>query len=275
MSWFRNRHGEQLWYEESGSGLPIIFLHGWCMSSAVWSAQVEGLAGSFRLIAPDLRGHGRSRSVSGCFDFECFAADLLDLVRFLELEKVILVGWSMGAQVAMQACDELGARLAGLVLVSATPSFTVKEDYRFGLTSKEASGMRLKVQRNIGRALNGFHARMFAKGEFEKKQMADQAAALLASVVLPETEVAVAALDSLVSADLRLLLPQIRIKTLVLNGDCDLICLPQASNYLSEHLQSVRQAVFKGCGHAPFLSRPEQFNHEITLYAGSVCERVA
>ena len=276
MPWFENRLGEQLWYEESGCGISLLFLHGWCMSSAVWQGQFGGLDnGSFRLIAPDLRGHGHSRCVSGQFEFERFAADLSDLVKFLDLARVILIGWSMGAQIAIQAYQDLADRLVGLVLVSATPSFTAKEGYPFGLTSNEASGMRLKVQRNIDRALNGFHARMFADGELESFQLADQVTGLLTSVIPPETDVALAALDALVEADMRSLLAEIRIPTLVMNGDRDQICLPQASDYLVEHIELVRHTVFPGCGHAPFMTRSEQFNCEITSYAGSVCDRIA
>lgn len=275
MPWFKNRSGEELWYEDLGSGPALIFLHGWCMSSAVWQLQFQGLSASFRLIAPDLRGHGGSRYVPGPFRFEHFSADLTELVQSLDLKNVVLIGWSMGAQIALQAYHDLIGRLAGLVLVSATPCFTIKADYQFGLTSNEANGMRLKVQRTIGRALSGFHARMFADGEFETVEMSDQIAGLLASVVPPETPAAIGALDSLIAADLRPLLAKIGIDTLILNGDRDQICLPQASDYLTENLVSARRSVFPGCGHAPFLTRTEQFNREITLYAGSVCERIA
>lgn len=275
MPWFKNRSGEQLWYEDTGVGTPLVFLHGWCVSSAVWQLQFEGLSASFRLIAPDLRGHGRSRSVQGPFGFEHFAADLAELLHFLDLKDVVLIGWSMGAQIALQAYDDLIGRLAGLVLVSATPCFTSKKDYQFGLTSSEATGMRLKVQRNIDRALSGFHTRMFADGEFETAEMSDQVAGLLAVVTLPGTPAAIAALDALAGTDQRSLLTRISLDTLILNGDRDLICLPQASDYLTEHLKSARHSVFTGCGHAPFLTRAERFNREITLYAGSVCERIA
>lgn len=270
MPWFENRSGEHLWYEDAGTGAPIIFLHGWCMSSAVWQHQFKTLDSSFRIIAPDLRGHGRSRPVFGYFDFEHFATDLLDLVRFLGLENVILVGWSMGGQIALQACHDLEDKMVGLVLVSATPSFTAQGDCPFGLTPNESSGMRIKVQRNIVRALSGFHSRMFADGEREELKLSGQVSELLKTIVPPETSVAVAALDSLVKADMRLLLPRISVPALVLNGDRDMICLPQASNYLAEHLKSARHIVFSGCGHAPFITRPEQFNDEITRYAGSI-----
>ena len=87
MPWYRNRGGEHLWYEDAGTGCPVVLVHGWCMSSSVWKYQYDGLAASCRLVAPDLRGHGRSRELAGQLDFATFAADLVDLFDALELSN--------------------------------------------------------------------------------------------------------------------------------------------------------------------------------------------
>jgi pimeloyl-[acyl-carrier protein] methyl ester esterase len=135
--------------------------------------------------------------------------------------------------------------------------------------------MRLKVQRNRERALNGFHARMFAAGEIETAVQSERVAEILSSVVPPETALAIEALDALSSADMRPQLAGIDLPVLLLHGDRDPICLPQASHYLAEGLRSARRTVFSGCGHAPFLTSPEQFNREIISFVGSIRERSA
>lgn len=275
MPYFKNRSGELLWYEDSGSGIPLLFLHGWCMSSVVWQSQFMQLNRDFRVIAPDLRGHGKSRAVSGHFDFEHYAADLEDLVQCLELERIILIGWSMGAQIAIQVFDALSEKLAGLVLVSATPCFTVKDDFPFGLARNEAFGMRLKVTRNLARALDGFHGRMFAEGEAGDPHTAIRIKELLDSVVPPDASVAVEAIDSLADADMRPLLARISLPVLILNGDRDPVCLPQASDYLMGHIKFALQKVFSDCGHAFFITRPEMFNNEIIQYTRSVLDHNA
>lgn len=272
MPWFENRLGEHLWYEDAGSGIPLVFLHGWCMSSAVWQNQFMHFEDNFRLIAPDQRGHGKSRAVSGQINFERYASDLVDLVKYLGLERIVLIGWSMGAQIALQALDDLSGSLAGLVLVSATPCFTARENFPYGLSHNEASGMRLKVVRNLKRALDGFHSRMFANGETGSPLETVSVKELLDSVVLPDESAAVDALDSLVATDMRPLLDNISVPVLILNGDCDLICLPQASDYLVNHITSSYQKVFTGCGHAFFITRSEQFNNELIQYARRVCD---
>ena len=272
MPWYENRRGEPLWYEERGGGSPVVLLHGWCLSSAIWKYQLAALADSYRTLAPDLRGHGRSRNVAGTIDFAGFAGDLADLLEQLNLTKVVLVGWSMGAQIALQASAELSGRLAGMVLVSATPCFTSSEGFPHGLADKEASGMRLKVQRNSKRALDGFHTRLFTDGELDNNPLSLEIRELLASISPPDTCALLEALDSLSRADMRHLLPSITVPTVVFNGNHDQICLPQASDYLKEHIAGAEQFVFDGCGHAPFLTQSQQFNAELIRFIRSVCE---
>ena len=271
MSRYLNRRGEQLWYEDRGAGCPVVLVHGWCMSSAVWKYQYEGFKGSFRLLAPDLRGHGRSQETSGPLDFDSFSEDLVDFFDALGLAKVVLVGWSMGAQIALQASAELSRRLAGMVLVSATPRFTAAEDFPYALARNEASGMRLKVQRNKERALTGFYTRMFAEGELEIHPAAAEIKQLLSEITSPDTADALEALDALSVADMRPLLPAVNVPTLILNGGQDQICLPQASSYLKTHVSGAEQIVYPHCGHAPFLTHHEQFNADFICFARRVC----
>lgn len=272
MPWYENRGAEPLWYEEEGSGCPVVLLHGWCMSSAVWTYQLSGLAGSFRILAPDLRGHGRSRDVAGSFDFDAFSSDLVDLFDRLELSRAVLVGWSMGAQIALRSYEELSGRLAGMVLVSATPCFTATGDFPYGLPKAEADGMRLKVQRSTQRALAGFHTRLFAERELEINPLAPDITRLLSAIPLPDTAAALEALDALAGTDMRHLLAAISVPTLVVHGAADRICLPQASSYLKERIAGAEQIVFPDCGHAPFLLYSQRFNAELIRFARSACE---
>lgn len=265
-----NRRGESLWYEDEGAGFPVVLLHGWCMSSVVWKYQFDGLADSMRLLAPDLRGHGRSREISGHLDFDNLAEDLVDLLDCLDLSQVVLVGWSMGAQIALQSSAALSGRLAGIVLVSATPRFTASEDFPHALAANEAAGMRIKVQRNTQRALDGFYTRLFAEGELENQAFESEIKRLLSTIPLPDTATVLDALDALSRADMRHLLTAITIPTLIVNGAQDRICLPEASCYLKANISDAEQIVFPCCGHAPFLSYSHQFNTEIIRFTGSV-----
>ena len=159
-----------------------------------------------------------------------------------------------------------------MALVSATPCFAASADFPHALAENEARGMRLKVQRNTGRALAGFYALMFAEGELEGHLAAAEIKELLASIVPPDTATSLEALDALVQTDMRGLLAGITVPTLIINGAQDQICLPQASSYLQEHIPGSVQVLFPQSGHAPFLTSADLFNAEIVRFTRRVCE---
>jgi len=272
MPWYRNDRNDSHWYEDQGNGPPIVFLHGWCMSSEVWRLQMESLSPLFRVIAPDLRGHGRSALSSDGYCFEAVAADITALFRQLDLHDTLLVGWSMGAEIAMQAFGQLRERLSGLVLVAGTPRFLAAANFPYALGRSEADGMAAKLRRNTERALKGFVGRMFAPPEMEDREAVGKISSLLDTIPVPETAVALQCLESLAEADMRHLLGAIDLPVLVVNGDQDKICLPEASGYLARHLADCRQVEFSGCGHAPFLTRSDQFDAVLIDFIRRVLE---
>ena len=275
MPWYINDNGSRLWYEDCGSGPVLVMVHGWCMSSAIWRFQMETLSSAFRVIAPDLRGHGVSDRTKDDYHFEGFAADIAALFRHLDITKALLAGWSLGAQVALLACTRLTGHLSGLIVISGTPRFTAAEDFSHALGAVETDGMGVKVRRNIGRALDGFTARMFAPGELDDSVLAGRIRELLASIPLPDPDMAFQSLLSLALADMRPLLPGIHLPTLIVNGDQDRICLPQASEYLAACITSSEHVVFQRCGHAPFLTHCNQFNKHIVTFCRRILEHAA
>jgi len=275
MPWFVSSGGARIWYEEHGSGPELVLLHGWCMSSAVWRLQYETLSSRFRIIAPDLRGHGNSDKSANGYNFDGFADDLDGLFRHLGLSRALLAGWSLGAQVALQACSRLSGRLAGLVLISGTPRFTATVDFPYALGAIEAEGMGIKVRRNMGRALQGFMTRMFASGELDDTALAEKVQGILGAIALPDPDMAFQSLLSLASADMRPLLSAIQLPTMILNGDQDRICLPQASDYLAGNIPYSEHVVISGCGHAPFLTHCIEFNEHLKHFSRRIFEHGA
>jgi len=270
MPWYAGDAGGRLWYEERGAGTPVVFIHGWCMSSAVWRLQREGLSHAFRVIAVDLPGHGTSPPPAGGFHVKCCAAGVAGLCESLDLHEVLLVGWSLGSLIALEVSLLLRERLSGLVLTAGTPRFMQGDGFPYGLSSVEVEGMARKVQRSLRRALDGFSARMFAPGELDDPALAVMVQELLSALPVPAVDAAIQALDALVETDQRERLALIDLPTLILNGDSDVICLPQASAFLAERIPSARQVVFAGCGHAPFLTQSRRFNACLEEFGGMV-----
>lgn len=273
MAWYAGDSGSRLWYEDRGTGTPIVFIHGWCMSSAVWRLQRYGLSDSFRFITIDLQGHGKSPPHAGGFHIKGCAGDIAGLFEFLDLHNALLVGWSLGSLIALESCVLLRERLSGLVLTAGTPRFTQGDGFPYGLSRIEVDGMTRKVQRSLRRALEGFNARMFASGELDDPSLAAMVQELLSTVPMPTADVALQALDALVETDQRDRLALIDLPTLIMSGDRDVICLPQASAFLAQQIPSARQMVFAGCGHAPFLTQSTRFNACLEDFRGVVSGR--
>lgn len=257
-------------YEQQGTGLPVLFVHGWCMSSAVWELQRECIAKKYRYIALDLHGHGRSSSLTGMdAGFQGYAADILHLIEHLDLQQLVVVGWSMGAQAVLKAYHRLQDRLAGLVLVGATPRFTAADHFPFGLPPKEAEGMRVKLRRNLDLALTGFQHNLFADRELDDPAVARQVETALERVVMPTAPAALAGLEALMDEEVLDDVHRIFCPTLLIHGLQDRICLPQASAWLEQAIPGSRRIVYPECAHAPFLSRNLQFNNDLIHFVGA------
>ena len=249
--------GVRIHYESVGEGPTLVFMHGWAMSGRVWQT-LEGMSDRYRLIFLDLRGHGLSAAPDSGYSYENFADDLVDLFGALRLDNVVLIAWSMGVQIALQAYPRLEERLAALVFVAGTPRFTAGEGYPHGLPSNETRGMALRLKRDCAGTITDFSRRMFAEGEIlpgEAERMSFEE--ILTN--LPAYHALKESLATLASADLCAVLPSIKLPVLLIHGSADTICPPSASRYMALHLPDACLAVMEGAGHAPFLSKPLEF----------------
>jgi pimeloyl-[acyl-carrier protein] methyl ester esterase len=208
------------------------------------------------VVAPDLRGHGGS-SAPGPFGLAELAGDLATLLDALRLERAALVGWSLGAQVALAALPRLEGRISALVLLSATPRFTAAEGWTSGLPARSVEVLAQRVRRDTGRAVSRFFDGMFADGELDPAARA-RLAALRAGLAPPSTEAALAGLEILSREDLRPLLAATRVPSLVVHGELDPICPVAAGRVLAAAIPGAELHVVEGAGHAPFLSRPDE-----------------
>jgi pimeloyl-ACP methyl ester esterase len=249
--------GGTLHYEDDGAGAPVVCVHGWSLSSRVWEGALGAAAAGRRILAPDLRGHGRTRA-PGPFTLEHLAGDLALLVEALGLERAVLVGWSLGAQVALAALPRMGRRIAGLVLVAATPRFTAGGAWPHGVAPRTVAALARQVERDPARTAARFFEGMFADGELDAAAR-ERVLALRGDVPVPEATALRAGLDVLASADLVAALPGCRVPALVIHGERDPVCPPAAGRALAQALPDARLALVATAGHAPFLSRPAEF----------------
>src|SRR4029434_91723 len=118
----------ELYYEDHGSGSPVVWIHGWPLSGASWEKQTAALlAAGHRVITYDRRGFGRSSKTGTGYNYDTFAADLDKLLKKLDLKKVALVGFSMGSGEVTRYIGKYGTkRVRKAVLIGTLGPYLVK-----------------------------------------------------------------------------------------------------------------------------------------------------
>jgi non-heme chloroperoxidase len=139
MSTITTRDGTEIFYKDWGKGQPVVFSHGWPLSSDDWDSQMlYFLNRGYRVIAHDRRGHGRSSQVANGHDMDHYADDLAALTEHLDLRDAIHVGHSTGGgEVAHYTARHGANRVAKAVLVSAVPPLMLKTPTNPGGLPKE------------------------------------------------------------------------------------------------------------------------------------------
>lgn len=174
-------------------------------------------------------------------DFKSLDLEAKRISTFVD-NKTILIGWSMGGMIAMQLAANFP--VGGLVLISTTPKFIKSEDYLYGLTLTLLIKLRREVKAN---GISAFHTLVFK----DKR---------LKGLAFPTSEQAEKELDELEKIDLRPVLPEIKVPTLIIHGSKDEVCLPAAAKYLRENIPGSQLVILEGIGHAPMIEAPGILN---------------
>jgi non-heme chloroperoxidase len=130
MAFFTTSDGTSIFYKDWGHGQPLVFSHGWPLSSDAWESQMQFLGSNgFRVIAHDRRSHGRSDQTWDGNTMDRYAADLAELIEHLDLRDAVLIGHSTGGgEIARYVGAYGSARIAKMALVSAVPPLMLKTD---------------------------------------------------------------------------------------------------------------------------------------------------
>lgn len=159
MPRFTAKDGTSLYYKDWGSGRPVVFSHGWPLSSDAWEAQMHFLAGQgFRCIAHDRRGHGRSEQPYAGNEMDTYADDLYTLIELLDLKDAVLVGHSTGGGEVAHTIGRHGtSRIAKAVLVGAvTPSMVKSASNPDGVPMEVFDGIRAGLLKDRSQLFHDF-----------------------------------------------------------------------------------------------------------------------
>lgn len=263
--------------EVTGSGAPLVMLHGWGMHGGIWSDTAERLAADFRVHNVDLPGHGfggkgeeggakgQTAEPQSSFSLPPSPFTLDSIASELSAQfpgPVNLLGWSLGGIIAQYWAAREPEKVHRLILVSSTPCFAARSDWAFGMPQETLAQFAAELEKNHAATLRRFLALQIRGSEAEREVLAVLREKLF-SRGEPHLNALRGGLAILRDADLRGVLKQIMQPTLVIAGDRDKLTPPEASHYLAQSLPHAREVVIDGAAHAPFLSHPEVFVEQV------------
>lgn len=260
-------------YDDRGRGRPLLLVHGWATHAGFFRPQVEALSDRFRVISVDLRGHGRSTAAGGDLSIDLLARDIIELVEHLDLNGLLVVGWSMGAMVLWRALlDGLAPRVAGMVSIDMAPRVINGDGWDLGLrgssAAKSARQTPAAMVANWSAVGPRVAGRIFAEGrEAEQAPLRQWAEAEVAA----SDPVAMAQLwFSLTAQDFRTRLPLLSLPVLVTHGSLSRLYSADTARALAALLPHAAILGFDRSGHAPHLEEPDLFNSSLTRFAATL-----
>lgn len=255
--------GLELAYDETGSGIPLLFIHGWPHDRTLWAAQLSGLPTHARCLAPDLRGFGES-SMGPPWSIDQYADDLDAFLEMLGVPQAVVCGLSMGGYVALSMLRRHRSRLRGLILVSTRATADTPEG--------RAKRMRLVefVSDHGVEALGGRQLKAMV-GETTFTSRPDVLEALRTLMARAPREGVVGALHAMADRrDSTDLLAGIDIPTLVVSGNEDTFTPPDEMRALADGIPQCRFESIAGGGHVCAYERPAAFNHVVAEFLATL-----
>nr|WP_044200024.1 alpha/beta fold hydrolase [Oscillochloris trichoides] len=243
-------NGITLHYADEGNGPPLLFLHAFPLSGAMWQPQRTALSDQFRLIVPDLRGFGATDVTPGPTTMEQHADDVAALLDHLGLDQVALCGLSMGGYIAMALLRRHPNRVSKLVLANTranADSLEAQAQREINATIAEAKGASTIADMMIPALVAPHadaHVRSMLRTIIEANPPAGIASALRGLALRP---------DSLAT------LQSTTLPTLVIAGTDDAITPLDTARVMHEAIPTSRLVIIPGAGHLSNLERPDDF----------------
>jgi 3-oxoadipate enol-lactonase len=241
-------------YTDSGSGRPVVLIHGYPFNRTLWNEQVEALSKNHRVIAPDLRGFGESEASDGPATMNRLAQDVALLLDHLEIARATIAGLSMGGYVALAFYKQLPSHVRALVLADTRAQADTEE----GKQTREQ-----QAQKALSEGMAGIADAMLPKlltPETVSKRP-DIVKRVRDMMLKTKPEGAAAALRGMAARDDQTsLLSKISVPTLILVGAEDAITPAADSEKMNQAIAGSQLIVLENAGHVSNLERTEQFN---------------
>ena len=253
-----------LYYEDHGTGKPVVLIHGYPLSGASWEAQTAALLeAGHRVITYDRRGFGKSSQPATGYDYDTFAADLDALVNHLELRDFALVGFSMGGgEVARYLGKYRADRVRAAVFISSIPPYLLKaEDNPEGVDGSVFEGIEAAAAKDRPAFFSEFFQNFYNADVLKGTRISEPQIQASWNVAIESSAIASVACVPAWSTDFRADLAKIACPTLVIHGDADrVVPLPAAGQRTHETIQGSKMVVVAGGPHGIITTHPDVVN---------------
>ncbi len=273
-----NSGGIELYYEDHGSGQPVVLIHGYPLSGASWERQLPALLkAGYRVITYDRRGFGKSSQPATGYNYDTFTEDLHQLVTQLKLGDFTLVGFSMGGGEVARYLGKYGSNgVSKAVIISGVPPYLLKTaDNPEALDGEVFAGIEKAVAADRYAFFSGFFQNFYNTDQFLGKRVSEQAIEASWNVAAGASAIASLACVAAWHTDFREDLARIDVPTLVIQGDADRI-LPIAATGLrtTKLIKGARQLIVKDGPHAVTWTHAEEVNDGLLRFLGEKTSNV-
>ena len=267
MAFINVKDGTQIYYKGWGSGPPVVFSHGWPLSSDAWDDQMLFLGSKgYRVIAHDRRGHGRSSQPWNGNDMDTFADDLKEVLDKLDIKGATLIGHSTGGgEVARYVARHGTSRVAKLVLVSAVPPLMLKTPANpEGTPLAEFDKIRAGILADRSQFFKDLSAPFYGANRPGSKVSQGVRDSFWLQGMMAGMKSAFECVKAFSETDFTEDLKKITIPTLIIQGDDDQIVPFKASGALSSKLiKGARLEVYKGSPHGLPTTAKDRLNTDL------------
>jgi non-heme chloroperoxidase len=260
----------ELYYEDHGTGQPVVLVHGYPLNGRSWERQERVLMqAGFRVIAYDRRGFGQSSQPTVGYDYDTFAADLKALIEHLDLREVVLVGFSMGTgEVTRYLGSHGSSRVRKAALLGAIPPFLLKTtDNPEGVDGTVFEGIKAAILKDRYAYFKDFFDNFYNVDVLRGSRISDQAWQASFNVAAGCSPYATYACVDTWLTDFRADLPKIDVPILVVHGTADRI-LPfdATARRLPALIKDVKLVPVEGGPHNIAWTHPDEVNQALLDY---------
>ena len=260
----------QLYYEDHGSGDPVVLIHGYPLSGASWEKQVPSLLeAGHRVITYDRRGFGKSSQPTTGYNYDTFAEDLHKLVTHLKLRDFALIGFSMGGGEVARYIGKYGSKgVSKAVIMGGIPPYLLKAaDNPDGVDGKVFEGIQNAVAADRYAFFTEFFKNFFNTDVFLGKRISEQVVQASWNVAAGASATASLACVPTWHEDFRNDVARIDVPTLIIHGDADRIVPIQASGEKTAKLvKGARLVAIKDGPHAINWTHAGEVNAELVSF---------